>query len=203
MKKKSFVIILIVLAVHYAVLGQVSISGLTCVVSGGEVGYLYTATGNQQANDQLTWKITGGVIQGTVNTSFTSTLSASGAEVRVIWNKGVTTGKIKLTNGRLGVSETTVTIIDYPNTISVANAQITPGSTVTINGAGMASNVCIPLSNCWWEVASANSGPFNEIDNATSKNLSLTATLGKKYYRRVVSINGNVLYSNIISIDPQ
>lgn len=182
---------------------QVTISGSTCVVSGGEVGYLYTATGNQQSGDNLTWKITGGVIAGTANGSFTTTVSATGAQVRVIWNKGITRGKIKVTNNRLGEFETTVTIITHPNTIAVNPGTIRVGSTVIITGSTPSSNSCTALSNYWWESADNNAGPFNEINNATSSNLTMTASAGKKFYRRVLSVNGDVLYSNIISVDPQ
>lgn len=197
-----FIAVLFIVPLH-ELCAQVTISGTTCVVSGGELGYLYTATGNQQSNDQLTWKVTGGVIAGTTNTSFNATVGATGAQVRVIWNKGVSNGKLMLTNGRLGVTETTVTIISFPNTISLNATALRIGNTVTIGGSGAGSTACSPLSSYWWEWAPASAGPFAEIENATDKNLVITISAGKKYYRRVLAVNGDQLYSNIISIDPQ
>lgn len=182
---------------------QVTISGSTCVVSGGELGYLYTATGNQQSTDNLSWKVTGGIIAGSTSSAFDGTVSATGGQVRIIWNKGVSTGKIRLINGRLGQTEIAVTVIGYPNTISVGSGVVKVGNTITIAGSAPGSNTCIPLSNCWWEVAYSNAGPFTEIENAISRNLTIVATAGKKYYRRVLSVNGDLLFSNIISIDPQ
>lgn len=194
---------LLYLSIQSATNAQVTISGSTCVVSGGELGYLYTATGNQQSSDNLSWKVTGGVIAGSTNSSLDGTLSATGGQVRIIWNKGISSGKIKLTNGRLGQTEITVTVIGYPNTISLAPGVIRIGSTVTISGSAPSSSGCAPLSNCWWEVAGSNVGPFTEVENATNRNLVITASAGKKYYRRVLSVNGDLLFSNIISIDPQ
>lgn len=182
---------------------QVSISGATCVVSGGEVGYLYTATGNQTDQDILTWKVTGGTVVGTGTSTASGSVIATGSSLRIIWNKGISAGKIKLTNARLGESELSVKVIGFTNSISIPNTVIRIGSTVNITGTGPSSSACTALSNYWWEVASSAIGPFENIEGATDKNLTVVASQGKKYYRRILSVNGDVLYSNIISIDPQ
>lgn len=182
---------------------QIGISGSGCAVSSSEIGYLYTATGNLQNADNLSWKITGGFIAGTNSNSFDGTVSGTGAQVRITWNRGINSGKIKVTSRYLGSSEITVNVISFPNSISVSNGVIRLGATVTIQGSEPSLNACRPLSNYWWESASQSNGPFEEIAGATSRNLSVTVAAGKRYYRRVLSVNGDVMYSNIISIDPQ
>ncbi len=181
---------------------QVSISGATCVVSGGEIGYLYNATGNLSEQDVFSWKVTGGTL---VSENLPSNLlgSATGSSIRIIWNKGVSSGTIKLSNTRLGDYELTVKIVDFTNSISFPNGIVSAGATITITGSGPSSTICSPLCNFWWEVADAINGPFDNIDGATDKNLVVVANQSKKFYRRILSVNGNVLYSNIISIDPQ
>lgn len=182
---------------------QVSISGATCVVSGGEVGYLYTATGNQAGQDILTWKIMGGMVAGTESSTASGSVIATGSVVRIIWNKGIAEGKIKLNNTRLGDSELTIKVVGFNNSISIPNIVIRVGATISITGTGPSSTACMPLSNYWWEIADSAIGPFESIEGATEKNLTIVANQGKKYYRRVLSVNGDVIYSNIISIDPQ
>jgi hypothetical protein len=182
---------------------QIATSGSVCAVSGSEIGYLYTATGDFQNADNLSWKITGGVIAGTNSNSFEGSVSATGAQVRIVWNRGINNGKIKVSSRRLGSSELTVNIISFPNSISVSNGVIRTGATVTILGSEPSFTVCKPLCNYWWESAAQNSGPFEEISGATGRSLSFNAVAGKRYYRRALSVNGDVLYSNIISIDPQ
>lgn len=184
-------------------IAQVSISGATCVVSGGEVGYLYNATGSMSDQDVFSWKVTGGTVVGSENSATNGSVIASGSTIRIIWNKGVSNGTIKLTNSRLGDSELSVKIVDFPNSISLPNGLINVGTTITITGSGPSSSICTPLSSFWWEVADAISGPFESIDGATDKNLTVVVNQGKKFYRRVLSVNGNLLFSNIISIDPQ
>lgn len=203
MIRKYILSTLLFLSIECAIYAQVTISGSTCVVSGGELGYLYTATGNLQPSDNLSWNVTGGVVAGSTVSTFDGTVSGTGGQVRIIWNKGIATGKLRLTNGRLGQTEITVIVIGYPNIISLPADAISIGSTVTLSGSAPSSNGCTPLSNCWWEVAESSLGPFREVENATSRNLTITAMAGKRYYRRVLSVNGDVIYSNIILIDPQ
>lgn len=181
---------------------QVSISGATCVVSGGEIGYLYNATGNLSEQDVFSWKVTGGTL---VSENLSSNVlgSTTGSSIRIIWNKGVSSGTIKLSNTRLGDYELSVKIVDFTNSISIPNGIVSAGATITITGSGPSSTICSPLYNFWWEVADTINGPFDNIDGATDKNLVVVANQSKKFYRRILSVNGNVVYSNIISIDPQ
>jgi len=204
-KMTRYVLLVVTLFSCYVGIGQpkVTISGTTCVASGGTTGYQYQLSGTIQNDDLLTWKITGGVFSNNGTPSLSGTISNIGTSVRVIWNKGITTGKLKVTNNRLGSFEQDITISKFDNVISINSGIIRIGSNVTINGTSSSSLSCVPLNTIWWESATVSNGPFNTIDNAIDKNLTISSISQKRYYRRVLSINGDVYYSNIILLDPQ
>ncbi|HLZ86163.1 MAG TPA: DUF6443 domain-containing protein, partial [Puia sp.] len=191
----------LVLALFFSVTGsaQVSISGTNCVVAGGTIGYQYTISGAWQQTDNVTWTIVGGVIAGTNNTSKSGTVSTIGPSISVTWNPGATGAQVQLYESRLGSNTMNVTVTTFTNTLTPASQAVSYGSTVTISGGG-AGTGCSPSYGYSWESASASTGPFSPINGAAGQDLTINSFTQPAYYRRALSFNADVVYSNTVSV---
>src|SRR6185437_7517643 len=181
-----------------AVRAQVSISGTSCVVAGGTTGYQYTISGAWQVTDNVTWTISGGVIAGTNNTSKSGTSSSIGPSINVVWNPGASGANIQLSESRLGNASLGVTGITVTNTLTPSSQNVNYGSSVTITGGGPSAG-CSPTYNFWWESSSSSSGPFTTT-GGSGQSLTVNPCTQSLYYRRALSINGDAIYTNIVSV---
>jgi hypothetical protein len=181
-------------------MAQITINGMTCVTAGGSNGNVYTISGNTNGADKITWTVTGGVIVGNNTGTASGSIDAIGNQIRVVWNNSLTTGKINISCDRLGKSSLSVNIISINNTISTGKLNYPLGASFTITGAGPLSKGCVPMFNYWWEKSDAATGPFNAIDNESGQHLQVAQLSGKTFYRRVLSINGDIIYSNVLAV---
>ncbi len=182
---------------------QLSMSGSNCAVNGGTTGYQYTISGSYQASYTISWTVTGGVIAGTSNTSKSGTIASIGPSIRVVWNANPASASVQVTVQVLGSNTKTVTVITVPNTVSPSSQVVAYNSSATVTG-GAPSAGCTPSYSFWWETSSSATGPFTTVSGATSQNLTVNPFLQTAYYRRVLSFNGDNVYSPValVSIAP-
>lgn len=180
--------------------GQVSISGNSCATGGGTVGYLYTVSGLLEGADLVTWKITGGTILGTSMSTSKGTMDATGGQVRVVWNGSVSAGKVKVSCTRLGEAEIAVQIIQVTNTINLPSSVVNAGSKVSITGNILPASSCNLGNSYWWESSNSADGPFVDLGQGQDRSVAVAATSSKMFYRRVLAVNGDIIYSNVIAL---
>lgn len=177
---------------------QLSITGANCVMAGGTTGYQYTISGAWQPQYTLTWTITGGVIAGSGNTSRSGTIASIGPLVRIVWNQNASSASVQATVTNLGSNTKTVTVITVANTVSPSSQTVAYNSSATITGGSPNGTSCTP--SYWWESAANSGGPFTLVSGATGQNLTINPVTQTAYYRRVLSFNGDNVYSPVASV---
>lgn len=179
---------------------QIGVNGSACAIAGGGRGVMYTVSGQVQPTDQLTWQITGGVIAGTGVATLSGAVSKIGSQVRVVWTTNAKTGSIRVTDDRLGTNSLAVTVVSISTGITPASQAIQPDSTLSITGGGPDMS-CPAVYAYWWEAADSAGGPFVPVSGYTGQHLSVDSVRKKAYYRRVICLNGENSYSNVVFID--
>jgi len=178
---------------------MLSINGPLCVLAGGSNGVYYSISGNLQDNDNISWEISGGDIVGKGSNINSGTVSVIGKDVRVIWNRASKAGTIKVTSRVYGVTTLQINIVTIFNRIdSVAHA-VPRFSSIRINGDGPDIS-CNTAYTYWWEVSDSADGPFIQVERSNTKNLIKDSIKNNGFYRRVLSVNGDNIYSNVIYI---
>lgn len=200
---KRYLLLPVFLLAGLCVTAQLSMSGSNCVVNGGTTGYQYTISGAWQPQYTISWTINGGVIAGTSNTTKSGTIASIGPSIRVVWNANPASASVQVTVQVLGSNTKTVTVITIPNTVSPSSQVVPYNSSATVTG-GAPSAGCAPSYSFWWETSSSVSGPFTTVSGATSQNLTVNPFLQTAYYRRVLSFNGDNVYTPValVSIAP-
>ena len=178
---------------------QLSMSGSNCVVNGGTTGYQYTISGAWQPQYTISWTISGGVVAGTSNTTKSGTIASIGPSLRVVWNANATGAYVQVTVQVLGSNTKTVTVVTIPNTVSPSSQLVNYGSSATITGGSPGAG-CAPSYSFWWETSANSGGPFTTVSGATTQNLTVNPVTQTAYYRRVLSFNGDNIYSPVASI---
>ncbi|HVZ56090.1 MAG TPA: hypothetical protein VG870_05480, partial [Chitinophagaceae bacterium] len=188
------------LAANWCAAQTFSISGSTCVVAGGTLGYVYTLSGSYQSTDNLTWTVTGGTITPSGGTSKSGTVAQIGIQLKVIWDVGTSTsGTIQCYDSRLGTKSLSVTKITIATTATPSSQSVGYGTSATITGGGPNSSACSPAYSFRWESGPTSSGPFNSL-GVTSQNLTVSPVQQSAYYRRGTSFNGETVYTPVVSI---
>ena len=179
---------------------QIAVNGSACAVAGGGNGVMYSVSGQVQPTDQLTWQITGGVIAGAGGSTLSGLVSKIGSQVRVVWTTNTKTGSIRVTDDRLGTNTLAVTVVSISTGITAFSQTIKPDSALSITGGGPDIS-CPAVYAYWWEVSDSVAGPFVQVSGYTGQHLSIPSVGKKAYYRRVICLNGENSYSNIVFID--
>ncbi|HVZ56091.1 MAG TPA: hypothetical protein VG870_05485 [Chitinophagaceae bacterium] len=192
----------LVVAPSIGAYSQISVVGADCALGGGTTGYLYSATGNIDSGEVLTWKVSGGIVAGSPSLSATS-INAAGTQIRVVWSRQVSKGSVSVTSQHLGTYTLNVTVGSLNNTLPSLTSQPSKGGMVTLGTGTLVSASCQVLFDCWWEVGPTQNGPFEPLDGQKGTSLYLANCTQTQYYRRVISYNSDVMYSNPILVDPQ
>jgi hypothetical protein len=177
----------------------ISITGPSCVLAGGSNGVNYSISGTEQGNDNITWQVSGGVIVGKGIAMASGAFSALGRDIRVIWNQVSKSGTVKVTSKSSGVAMLQVSVITILNKIDSTVHAVSKNSSLNINGDGP-DIICNTSYTYWWEFSDSLMGPFVQIDGSNSRNLIRDSLKTSGFYRRVLSVNGDNIYSNVIYV---
>jgi len=197
---KKPLMILVALFSFTISIGQVTITGATCVNTA--LVYQYEVKGQWKENDKISICVDGGLLTESGNNCIEKQIVSF---VRVQWSEGKTTGKITVSSSA-GTSNITVNIAApfNPGVIQTAEKQTlafnkTPASLSCTQAGG---GTCSPSFSYQWE-ESSNRLQWKEIAGATGRNLSFTVPLNQTtFFRRKVveSKSKTIGYSNTIAV---
>jgi hypothetical protein len=188
----------------YAGLGQVSVSGPTCVMAG--TTYQYNISGPWDSSSTMQACITGGLIPKTQGAACT-TKNAPLAFVQVVWDSG-SIGSLKISSSK-GNAAINVNIcsplaggtIDSPGRAQAIAYDSVPASIITCSVSTGGS--CAPSYTYQWQ-KSLDIVSWSDIPGATSRNLQISSALKQAtYFRRKVteSGSGTIAYSSVAFVD--
>src|SRR5579862_2782522 len=194
-----FAISLVIILNSLSVIGQVSISGPTCVIPG--VIYQYTISGSWDPNSTMQLCVSGGIIADSTDT--TTCTPAGGAPlsaVTVIWS-GNSNGLLTLTSS-IGNTSLNINLTQAlaPGVLDSTGYQAIAYDTIpeTINCSPDSGGFCSPSYADQWQ-QSLDQVTWTDIAGATSQNLNFTSPLPQTtFFRRKVveSGSGSIAYSN-------
>jgi RHS repeat-associated protein len=181
---------------------QLSITGNTCVATNG-TQYQYTISGNWTSSTTMTWSLTNGVIAGTSNAMKSGTPVPT---IYVIWNSGVTSGKVTLTTS----NPTGSTYINISTSTSLVGGTISNSSQTiayntipaTINCSVASGGGCSPSYAYQWQYSPDNI-TWADTSGMISQNLSFSQGLKTTtYFRRKVteSVSSTISYSGSATV---
>ncbi|HMH35086.1 MAG TPA: hypothetical protein VK543_18750 [Puia sp.] len=180
---------------------QMAVNGPDCAIAAGVSGVSYSVSGDIQTTDQMTWKITGGVLVSGGSATISGIVSSIGRQVRIIWSPKVASGQIDVVNSRLGSATFSVNIITMDTAIGSAVSLVNPNSPISFTGGMPSDTTCTSSYSYWWEVSDNLNGPFIRVVGEFSHNLTISSLIKKSFYRRVINVNGDNFYSNVMMVD--
>lgn len=180
---------------------QIKISGSECIVAGTE--YQYEFYGKFDRQSEISVCVEGGLITANDNTCYTVRDSN---HVRVIWNEGISKGKITVTSSSrtasFSVRPTRALQGGKIDTVSKIQHSFYTGISKTINCAVPKGGSCNSQFTYQWEHSDDNLH-WAEIKGAVSQNLSFSPDSEKSFFlRRKVfeSTSNSIAYSDVALI---
>lgn len=187
-------------------LGQLTISGSTCIMAGTVYQYVISNTGDTSASMQVC--ISGGVIANGGNNPITCTSPTTSLhKILVVWNdSAIDAGTLTVTSST-GNTSLNVHFAGslQPGTIdSASKTQIiyTSGVPNTITCSADSGGSCSPLYTYQWQ-RSTDMFDWVDIPNALNASFTTDSTVTQStYYRRKVTekTSGSIGYSDVASV---
>ncbi len=180
---------------------QIKISGSECIVPGTE--YQYEFYGKFDGQSEISVCVEGGLI--TANNNSCYTLNGT-HHVRVIWNEGLTKGKISITSSSrtssLSIKTTRALQGGKIDTLAKIQHAFSAGISKTVNCSVPKGGSCSPQFSYQWERSDDNLH-WAGIKGAVSQNLSFSPDSEKSFFlrRRVFeSTSNSIAYSDVAVI---
>lgn len=207
--KKGIVslIFLFVIGIPSSILGQRSITGPICVLTG--VTYQYDLKPKWDGSSEMTLCVKGGTIE---NASSDCIKTVSLPYIRVIWDDGIDKGSIYYSYGAVKDSLVVgITTPLLPGAIDterkVQKLTINRGTPQQINSSTPTGGNCLPIYTYQWQ-QSIDGENWEDLAGSKNQNLSFKSAPAKTtLYRRKTTENksGAVAYSEVstIVIEPE